>query len=198
MAVGGGEISMRKVPAIVLAIVVAASCIPWLRHQPFFSPLVAITVIVLVGILVFVAVRALSAWSKQKHQPDSTQSGWWSPKIRNLSLGAALVVVLMLTVPHYMATNSGAYKLAVATAHQSPQFGQALGSPVTEAWFSEGKEQFGDPATATLIVPVQGRNRQGNLRAQAVKDAEGWRLTELTLELTHPDESIDLLRPLPR
>ena len=93
---------MRKVPAIVLAIVVAASCIPWLRHQPFFSPLVAITVIVLVGDSGVRGRACAICLVKQKHQPDSTQSGWWSPKIRNLSLGAALVVVLMLTVPHYI------------------------------------------------------------------------------------------------
>jgi hypothetical protein len=99
----------------------------------------------------------------------------------------------MLTVPHFMATNSGAYKLAVATAHQSPQFMEALGAPVAEAWFSEGKEEWGNPAKATLMVPVQGQKRQGNLRAVAVKVDGEWRLKELTLELSQPEEHIDLL-----
>src|SRR4029077_9211159 len=121
------------------------------------------------------------------------QSGWWSPRFRNLSLGAAFVLLLILAVPHFMATTSGAYKLAVATASQSPQFREALGVPVTEAWFSEGQEEWGNPAKATLVVPVHGRKRQGSLRALAVKEAGTWRLTELTLELTQSGDHIDLL-----
>jgi hypothetical protein len=100
----------------------------------------------------------------------------------------------MLTVPHFVATRSGAYKLAIATAHQSSQFTAALGTPVTEAWFSEGKEEWGNPARATLTVPVEGPKRHGNLQILAVRDAGRWRLTELTLELTQPDDHIDLLR----
>jgi hypothetical protein len=99
----------------------------------------------------------------------------------------------MLTVPHFMATTSGAYKLAVATAHQSPRFRETLGDPVTEAWFSEGKEEWGSPAKAEMLIPVQGRIRRGNLRVRAIKDGGRWRLLELALELTQPDEHIDLL-----
>jgi hypothetical protein len=44
---------MRKSAAIVVAIIVAASCIPWLRHQRFFSVLVAIIAVALAGIIVF-------------------------------------------------------------------------------------------------------------------------------------------------
>jgi hypothetical protein len=101
---------------------------------------------------------------------------------------------MMLTVPHFMATKSGAYKLAIATAHQSPQFTDAPGTPVTEAWFSEGKEEWGDPARAMLMVPVEGPKRHGNLQVLAVKDDGRRRLMELTLELTQPDDHIDLLR----
>lgn|SRR5260370_24560163 len=120
-------------------------------------------------------------------------SRWSSAKLRKLLLGAALVLVLMLTVPHFIATTSGAYKLAVATAHQTPQFREALGSPVTEAWFCDGKEVWGNPATAEFMIPVRGRMRRGNLRALAIQDGGRWRLTELTLELSKPDEHIDLL-----
>ncbi len=124
-------------------------------------------------------------------------SGWSSAKLRNRLLAAALVILPMLTVPHFMATTSGAYKLAVETAHQTPHFTAALGTPVTEAWFSEGKEQWGNPQTAEMLIPVQGRMRRGNLRARAIKDGGRWRLIELTLELTQPDESIDLLARAP-
>lgn len=110
---------------------------------------------------------------------------------RKMMLGAALVLVLMLTVPHFMATTSGAYKLAVATAHESPRFIDALGAPVTEAWFSEGKEVRGK--SSEMLIPVRGGIRRGDLRVRAVKDGRGWRLTELTLSLDGQSEPIDLL-----
>jgi hypothetical protein len=120
-----------------------------------------------------------------------------SGRLPKLLWGAVIVVILMLTVPHFVATTSGAYKLAVTTAHQSPRFRETLGDPVTEAWFSEGKEELGNSATAEMLIPVQGRIRKGNLRARATKDAGIWRMTELTLELTQPDERIDLLPKAP-
>jgi hypothetical protein len=185
---------MRRRIAIVVGIGVAASCVPWLRRQPFFSVLVGVTTLALFGLIVFGGARALSASSKQKHQQaDSAQSGWWSPRFRNLVLVAALLLVLILTVPHFVATTSGAYKLAVATAHQSPQFREALGVPVTEAWFSEGSFELGDQAKAEMVIPVRGRTRQGNLRALAIKDGGSWRLQQLTLELTQSGDRIDLL-----
>ena len=120
-----------------------------------------------------------------------------SPRLRRFLIAAAVVVALILTVPHFVATTSGAYKLAVATAHQKPQFTQTLGAPVTEAWFSEGRQVWGNPATAEMRIPVSGQIRSGNLRARAIKDVGHWRLTELTLELTSPDERIDLLAKTP-
>jgi len=118
----------------------------------------------------------------------------WSPRTRNLLLGAVLVIVLMFTAPHFMATMSGAYKLAVVTAHQSPQFKEALGTPVAEAWFSEGTMQLGNPGEAKLLIPVRGTKLSGSLRVQAIKDDGVWTLRELTLELEKPGESIDLLK----
>jgi hypothetical protein len=114
-------------------------------------------------------------------------------RFRNLLLGAVLVLVLMLAVPYFIGTTSGAYKLAIAMAHQTPQFRESLGTPVTEAWFSDGKLVWGNPATAEMMIPVRGRMRRGNLRALAIKDGGRWRLTELTLELSQPDKHIDLL-----
>ncbi len=112
---------------------------------------------------------------------------------RTWLVGATLFVVLMLTVPHFIVTNEDVYKLAVATAHQKTQFNNTLGIPVREAWFSEGITEIGRGAKAELLIPVKGSRRNGNLRVAAVKDKSSWRLRELTLEVTHPDEHIDLL-----
>ena len=131
-------------------------------------------------------IRALSVWLKNKRLTaaiaDLRQSGGWSPKVRNLSLDALFILLLMFTLPHFIATHSGAYKSAMVTAQRSPLLIGALGAPVTEAWFSEGKEELGDFAKATMVISIRGRNRKGNLYAKAVKDATGWKLTELLLD----------------
>lgn len=185
---------MRKVIAIVVGIIVVASCVPWLRHQHFFSVPVGVATVALVGLMVVGGVRALPSWPKQKGpQADSAPSGWWSPRFRNLLLGATFVLALMLTVPHFVATTSGAYKLAVATAHQTPQFTEALGAPIREAWFSEGKTEYGSPTKAELTIPVKGSRQKGDLRALAIKDGGRWNLKKLTLELAQSGERIDLL-----
>jgi len=57
--------------------------------------------------------------------------------------------------------------------------------------------QLGNEGKGEIQIPVQGRMRRGNLRAQGIKDGGHWRLTELTLELTQPDERIDLLSKPP-
>jgi len=43
--------------------------------------------------------------------------------------GIMLFVALILTVPHLVAINSGAYKMAVATANARAEFNDALRSP---------------------------------------------------------------------
>jgi hypothetical protein len=121
-------------------------------------------------------------------------SGWSSSK---RLLGLAVFLSFGLAIVHFVGTGSGAYALAVSTAHQTPQFREVLGTPVRESWFPSFKFTFGDPWAAKLLIPVRGRLRGGNLRASATKSGRHWRLSELTLELTQPDERIDLLSKSP-
>jgi hypothetical protein len=98
---------------------------------------------------------------------------------------------------HFAAKKFDPYKLAIQTARQKRDFLDALGNPVKEGWFFDGEEQFGDPPTAKMTIPVRGSTRAGNLCVRAIKDHGRWRLTQLTLELTKPDQSIDLLAQKP-
>jgi hypothetical protein len=121
-------------------------------------------------------------------------SGW---SLRKQLLGIAIMLALSLPIVHILGTGSGAYTLAVATAHRTPQFSEVLGTPVREGWFPGSKFTFSSLWNAELMIPVRGRVRSGTLRALAVKDGGHWRLTELTLELTQPDGHIDLLSKPP-
>lgn len=184
--------------AITIGIIVALSCVPLIRHRWFFSLLVGTIVIGLIGFLLFGAGRALFVWANQNHrESNSTQAYGRSSRLRKFLVGAALILVLMLIVPHFAMTSSAAYKLAIATAHQSPQFTAVMGTPVKEAWFSEGKEDLGISATAEMLIPVRGSIRKGNLRVLAIKNNGRWQLRTLILELTKPEEHIDLLSQPP-
>jgi hypothetical protein len=120
-------------------------------------------------------------------------TGNGSRRVRRWLIGIALFVVLILTVPHFVAISSGPYRLAVTTANARPEFSEALGPPIREAWFSEGTTRYGERASADLLIPVQGRKSKGNLRVLAAKDQGNWRLKELTLDLSQPEKRIDLL-----
>ena len=119
-------------------------------------------------------------------------SRWFSRLLRWL-LAAILLAVLIPPVFHFAAKKVDPYKLAIETARRNRDFIDVLGSPVTEAWFFDGKEQLGDPATAQLLIPVRGSLRAGNLRVRAIKENGHWRLTQLTLEVTNPNKTVDLL-----
>jgi hypothetical protein len=175
-----------------MGIIVVASCIPWLRHQHFFSIGVGVTAIVLAGLLVTGGVHAVSTWSKRQ-QSGSQPSSWLSPRLRNWLLMAVLLGLLIPVVSQFVAKSSDAYKLAVATAHQTPQFTEALGAPIREEWFSEGRTEYGNPTKAELTIPVKGSRGKGDLRALAIKEDGRWKLKELTLELAQSGERIDLL-----
>jgi hypothetical protein len=112
-------------------------------------------------------------------------------------LGCTLVGIVGPLPFHFVAKKFDPCKLAIQTARQNREFLDAFGSPVKEGWFFDGQEQFGDPATAKMMIPVRGSTRAGNLSVRAIKDHGRWHLTQLTLELTKPDQSIDLLAQEP-
>ncbi len=189
---------MRKWIAIGVATVVGASCIPWVRNQHFFSLLVGASTVIFFVLIVFGVLRTLLTRS-QRTLPDSESArpARLSPNLSRLLVLGSLFIVLVLVVPHFLATSTGSYKLAVATARKSPQFTDALGSPVKEGWFSEGKSEWGDQARSEIVIPVYGQKRTGKLRALAIKEGADWRLQELTLELARPADHIDLLSAQP-
>ena len=122
---------------------------------------------------------------------------WLSRRFLTWILGCTLVGICVPLAFHFAAKKFDPYKLAIQTARQNREFLDALGSPVKEGWFFDGQEQFGDPATAKMMIPVRGSTRAGNLSVRAIKDHGRWRLTQLTLELTKPDQTIDLLAQKP-
>lgn len=185
---------MRKTAAIVVGILVGASCIPWLRHQHFFSVLGGVITVALFGLLVFGGLRAISVWWRQiAIEPGRKQFNWWSPKLCVRLLAAAIILALGFPIVHFAGTSSSVYTLAVTTARQTPQFNEVLGAPVREGWFPEFKFTFGEPGSAKLLIPERGQLRRGNLRVLAIKENGRWRLQELTLELAQPEQRIDLL-----
>ena len=183
---------MRKIAPIMIGLIIVASCIPWLRNQRFFSPVVGVLAIVLAVFLVVAGAHALLSWGKRL-QSGSQPSSWFTPRLRNWLLLAVLLGLLIPLITQLMARRSDAYKLAVATARTTPLFTETLGAPAKEAWFSGGSIEYGNPTTAKLTIPVAGSKQKGDLRVVAVKEGRHWKLKELTLELARSGERVDLL-----
>ena len=172
---------MRRAIVIVVGIIVAASCVPWLRRQHYFGLIVGITVYALVGVMVFRGIVFCKQKWQSRGKVDSVTDGRQARRYRFWAVQGVIFLSLIVVLPHFMATSSGAYKLAIATANQAPQFTKVLGAPIREGWYSEGKVGGGPPAKADLLIPVQGRVRNGNLRVVAIE--EGW---ELAIEALDP------------
>lgn len=122
---------------------------------------------------------------------------WLSRRFLTWILTCTLVGFLVPPVFHFAAKRFDPYKLAIETARQNREFIDALGSPVKEGWFLDSEMQLGNPPTAKILIPVRGSIRAGNLRVRASREHGRWCLTELTLELTKPDQRIDLLAQRP-
>lgn len=137
---------------------------------------------------------AIARWSiRRASEPKIARPLVPRERLRMILILVPVLLLLLLLVPHFVATSGSDYKLAVATAHKSPRLVEALGGPVKEGWFSEGKREAGDHAKSEMLIPVSGPSREGNLRVLAIRDNGTWQLQELSLELTDPMEHIDLL-----
>lgn len=122
---------------------------------------------------------------------------WLSRRFLTWIVACTLVGILVPPVFHLAAKRFDPYKLAIETARQNREFIDALGSPVQEGWFLDSEMRLGNPATAKILIPVRGSVRAGNLRVRATKEHGRWCLTELTLELTQPDQTVNLLAQKP-
>jgi cytochrome oxidase complex assembly protein 1 len=121
-------------------------------------------------------------------------STWVSPADRRFIIGAILVGLVGGGAGSILVRSSDAYTLSMATARNSVKFTDALGSPVSEGWFSSSHFRYGETTTAELEVPVSGPKAHGSLRASAAKTGDKWQLHGLTLHLDSASGEIDLLK----
>ena len=201
---------MRKLIPIAVAIILLASCIPWVRTQRMFSIAVGVAVVVLGFLMVFSAVSKVSDqvsdWAERPPRVASlltveywverrskVASSFTAQRISKYVIFAFVFALLLLGLPHFLATGNGAYKLAVATARQNDHFNETLGTPIKEGWSSQYSYELGEGGRANFSIPVQGKLRKGTLSAAAIKVHQRWELTQLKLEVEGNSESIDLL-----
>lgn len=133
--------------------------------------------------------------SKDPEQAVAWAASAWVPTPSSLMVGVVVACIALCALVPLVVKSTDAYELAVAAARGSPRYIQALGDPVREGWFVKFRFEWVNPETATLEIPVEGRRREGVLKAQATKHADGWRLEELALELGKPTANIRLLPP---
>lgn len=180
---------MRRYAVVLIGGALLISMAAWAMDRPiFFSLVVAAAIAAAAALLAGVALRVRfmvrGGALEQRRHPVSLGKGL---------VAAAVSYLVFVGWAHYQVSQSAAYGLAVAAAHRSAEFTETLGPPVAEGWFVDSEFIYGDPEVATLPIPVRGQVREGLLRATAIKGSEGWRLTELVLEVPQTNSTIRLL-----
>jgi hypothetical protein len=124
----------------------------------------------------------------------------WKWFVPALLVSAALLVGLLLAgvleLVTSMMTSSGAYKVAVQRARESPQVAEEFGSPLKVGWFTSGNISVsGETGVADLSIPISGPREKGRIVVHAKKEHGTWTFQTLEVEVDGEDTIIPLLTP---
>lgn len=87
------------------------------------------------------------------------------------------------------------YQEGLAKAVANPQVQSALGTPVTDGFFSSGNiSTAGDSGRASLEIPISGPKGKGNIHVEANKSAGVWTYSTLEVAIPGQPEKIQLPR----
>ncbi len=90
--------------------------------------------------------------------------------------------------------SSDSYKDAVAQAQASPAVVEALGTPITTGFFTNGSVNVSGPSgDAALSIPISGPKGKATIQLEAKKSGGEWTFSTLVVEVKNPEQRIDLL-----
>lgn len=133
----------------------------------------------------------------EPYRPNWWSRNWkWFVPVGCLStlLLFAAGIALLVSFVFGMMKSSDVYAQAVTRAKADPQVIAALGSPITDGYFTSGSiQQTNGSGTAELSIPISGPKGTGTIYLEARKSAGQWSFNKLTVEIAHPNRRIDLL-----
>jgi hypothetical protein len=108
-------------------------------------------------------------------------------------IGVLVIAVLFLV--YGALKSSDPYKQALATANGDARVVRALGSPITDRFFTTGSFNTSGPTgRAEFALPVKGPKGNATIFVTASKSLGEWNFEALVVETTGTRERIDLLR----
>jgi hypothetical protein len=133
----------------------------------------------------------------ETYRPNWWSRNWkWFVPVGCLSTLVLFVggIVLLMSFVFGMMKSTDVYSQALKRAKADPQVVSALGSPITDGYFTSGSIQESGPSgTAELSIPISGPKGSGTIYLEARKSTGQWSFNKLVVEIEHPNQRIDLL-----
>lgn len=144
----------------------------------------------------------------QSQCPAQPQPSWWSRNWKwALPVGCLLVTLPFLALAALAGVIGGAIALvfggikstdicqdALRQAAAHPAVIEALGPPVEDGWWMSGQiKTSGTSGYANFSIPLHGSRTEGDLYAEALKNAGRWTYRTLEVEVEGRAARIDLL-----
>jgi hypothetical protein len=133
---------------------------------------------------------------------QTTNPSWWNRNAKWAVPVTVLVVLLsvagfafgIISIVFGMMKSIDAYQQAVIRATANPIVIEALGTPITEGFFTSGHvETTGPSGSAALAIPIVGPKGSATIYLEASKSAGEWTFSKLVVEITGTKQRIDLL-----
>ena len=133
----------------------------------------------------------------------AARAGWWQRHWRWAAPVLVLAVLLFLAAGiatfafGVMATmkSSGAYRQAMDLARADPELGDALGRPVSAAWYLSGSiHNENGRSRATLGIPLEGPRGHADLQVEGTGRDGAWTFQVLEARIDADGRVIDLRR----
>jgi hypothetical protein len=103
-------------------------------------------------------------------------------------------IALLITFVFGMMKSTDVYSQALQRAKANPQVVEALGTPITDGYFTSGSIQESGPSgSAELSIPISGPKGSATIYLEARKSTGQWSFNKLVVETEQPSQRIDLL-----
>jgi hypothetical protein len=133
----------------------------------------------------------------QAYQPNWWSRNWkWFVPVGCLSMVVLFgaFIALIMSMVFGMMKSSDAYGQALTRAKANTEVVAALGSPITDGYFTSGNiSETGPSGNAELSIPISGPKGSGTIFLEARKSAGQWSFTKLQVEVEKTSQRIDLL-----
>lgn len=134
------------------------------------------------------------------YEPSWWSRNWkWFVPVGCLTMIVLFVgfFVLIMSLVFGMMKSSDVYSQALTRAKADTTVVEALGSPITDGYFTSGNiSETGPSGTAELSIPISGPKGSGTIYLEARKSTGQWTFTKLIVEIEKSNQRIDLLPSL--